>query len=194
MRRLLGYFLRGLVVVTPLALTAYVVWIVLRTIDGWLNLPVPGLGLLATLALITLVGFLASTVITRSALRMVEQLFDRLPFVRLLYSSTRDLLNAVVGKQRRFDRPVLVSVADQVHVFGFVTQDALQHLPKATGDVAVYCPQSYNFAGQLLIVPASKVKAVSAASSDVLAFIVSGGVTGAPFGSAIRTTEDGKTG
>ncbi|HKS05952.1 MAG TPA: DUF502 domain-containing protein [Gemmatimonadaceae bacterium] len=188
-RRLLGHFLRGLVVVTPLAVTAYVVWFVLKTIDGWLNLAIPGLGLVITIAVITLIGFLASTVITRSALSFIEDVFNRLPFVRLLYSSTRDLLNAFVGKQKRFDQPVLVEIYKDVQVFGFVTQEAMKNLPSAAGDVAVYCPQSYNFAGQLLVVPTSRVTAISAASADVLAFIVSGGVTGTPFGRAIAARD-----
>lgn len=189
MRRLLAFFLRGLVVVTPLAVTVYIVWFTLKTIDGWLNLRIPGLGLLITLAMITLVGFLASTVITRSAFRAIENMLNRLPFVRLLYTSTRDLLSAFVGKHKRFDRPVLVEVANDVSIFGFVTQDALTNLPDAAGEVAVYCPQSYNFAGQLLVVPTSRVTPVTAASADVLAFIVSGGVTGTPFGQVQRESK-----
>ena len=193
MRRLLAYFVRGLVVVAPLGLTGYVVWSVLHTIDGWLGFPIPGVGLLVTLVLITIVGFLASTVITRSALTMIEDLFSKLPFVRLLYNSTRDLLDAFVGKHRRFDRPVLVAVGPNVQLMGFVTQDALRALPAAEGKVAVYCPQSYHWAGQLLIVPATNVTPVAAQASDVLAFIVSGGVTGTPFGAPHPVTGEHST-
>jgi uncharacterized membrane protein len=182
MRSLLGYFARGLIVLTPLAVTAYVTWWVLGTVDGWLGIPIPGLGIVVTVAIITAVGFAASTVITRSAVSALEALFGRLPFVRLLYNSTRDLLNAFVGEHRRFDQPVVVSVTDDVRVLGFVTQESLRGLPGGAGSVAVYCPQSYNFAGQLLLVPAARVAAITSPASDVLAFIVSGGVTGAPFG------------
>ncbi len=182
MRLLLGYFARGLVVLTPVAVTAYVSWWVLDTVDGWLGIPIPGLGLIVTIGIITLAGFAASTVITRSLVGALEGLFGRLPFVRLLYNSTRDLLNAFVGEQRRFDRPVVVAVTESVHVLGFVTQDVLAGLPETEGRVAVYCPQSYNFAGQLLLVAADQVTPIAAPASDVLAFIVSGGVTGAPFG------------
>jgi uncharacterized membrane protein len=180
MRLLLGSFARGLVVVTPLAITVYVTWWVLDTVDGWLGLPIPGAGLLVTLALITLVGFLASTVLTRSLVAALEALLGRLPFVRLLYNSTRDLLNAFVGEQRRFDRPVVVAVSEQVRLLGFITQEALTGLRASGPLVAVYCPQSYNFAGQLLLVPPEQVTPLTAPASDVLAFIVSGGVTGAP--------------
>jgi len=182
MRLLLGYFARGLVVLTPVAVTAYVSWWVLDTVDGWLGIPIPGVGLIVTIAIITLVGFAASTVITRSLVGALEALFGRLPFVRLLYNSTRDLLNAFVGEHRRFDRPVVVTVTADLRVLGFVTQDTLSGLPETQGSVAVYCPQSYNFAGQLLLVAATQVTPIAAPASDVLAFIVSGGVTGAPFG------------
>ena len=182
MRRLVGYFVRGLLVLTPVVVTAYVTWWVLGTVDSWLGIPIPGVGFVVTITIITLAGFAASTVITRSLVGALETLFGRLPFVRLLYNSTRDLLNAFVGEHRRFDQPVVVSVTDDVRVLGFVTQETLTGLPGSAGAVAVYCPQSYNFAGQLLLVPATRVAPITAAASDVLAFIVSGGVTGAPFG------------
>ena len=111
----------------------------------------------------------------------MDEMLDRLPFVRLLYSSTKDLLNAFVGEKRRFDTPVLVTLSADgaVRSFGFITQSSLAALG-LPGDVAVYFPQSYNFAGQLVIVPASRVTKLSSESSDVLAFIVSGGVTDVP--------------
>ena len=142
MRRLLGYFARGLVLLAPLAVTVWVCWIVFRSVDGWLGLPIPGAGFVATLALITLFGFLGSNLLTRSAVSALEAVMARLPFVRLLYGSTKDLLNAFVGEKRRFDKPVIVSLtADhRVRLLGFVTQESLAHLG-LTEQVAVYCPQ-----------------------------------------------------
>jgi uncharacterized membrane protein len=181
MSRLPKYFLRGLVFVAPLGLTAYVCWVVFTRIDGWLGLSVPGLGFLLTLVLITLFGFLASNLITRSLLAVFEKVMDRLPFVRLLYSSTRDLLIAFVGEKRRFDKPVLVRLVDgnEARVLGFVTQESLEAMGLA-GFVAVYFPQSYNFAGNLVVFPRQHVERLEASSADVMAFIVSGGVTEIP--------------
>lgn len=179
MKRLLAYFLRGLVLLAPLAVTLYVCILVFVTIDGWLGLPVPGAGFLATIALVTLVGFLASTLFERGVTAMfglVERALMRLPFVRLLYTSTKDLLNAFVGERRRFDRPVRVT-AGGVSLLGFVTDDTLARFG-LDDHVAVYLPQSYNFAGNLILVPAAAVAPVAAESSEVMAFIVSGGVTG----------------
>jgi uncharacterized membrane protein len=179
MTRLLGYFFRGLVLVVPIALTLYVAWWTFHAIDSWLGLDVPGAGFVLTIGLITLVGFLASGFLTRTLLGAVERLFTRLPFVRLLYSSTRDLLEAFVGEKRRFDAPVLVALSEgsTVKVMGFVTQPSLERLG-LRDHVAVYLPQSYNFAGNVIVVPASQVEPLRADSADVMAFIVSGGVTG----------------
>ena len=179
MRRLTYYFLQGLVFVAPLAITAYVCWLVFTRIDRWLGFAVPGVGFAATLALVTLVGFLASNLLARSVVAFVDRMLARLPFVRLLYSSTRDLVNAFVGEKRRFDKPVLVALTPDARVkaFGFVTQESLAALGLAD-HVAVYFPQSYNFAGDLVALPAAHVTPVPMDSSDMMAFIVSGGVTG----------------
>jgi uncharacterized membrane protein len=178
MSRLLNYFLRGLVVVVPLALTVYVCFVIFTTIDSWLGLPIRGVGFLLTLALIMGVGALASSIVTRQLLTTVDRMFDRLPFVRLLYSSAKDMLNAFVGEKRRFDKPVLVSVSsdEAVKVLAFLTSDSLASLGVAD-HVTVYMPQSYGFAGHILVVPAARVQRIDADAAEVLAFIISGGVT-----------------
>jgi len=179
MGRILGYFVRGLVLLTPIAVTIWICWMVFTRVDGWLGLPVPGAGFVATIVLITLVGFLGSNLLTRSAVGVLERLMSRLPFVRLLYGSTKDLLNAFVGEKRRFDKPVLMSLQSDhaARLVGFVTQESLDHLGLLQY-VAVYCPHSYNFSGQLYVVPATHVQPLDVASADAMAFVVSGGVSG----------------
>src|SRR5215467_10333561 len=78
MTRLLNYFLRGLVVVVPLALTVYVCYVIFATIDSWLGLPIRGVGFLVALVMITLVGALASSIVTRQLLAAVDRTFERL--------------------------------------------------------------------------------------------------------------------
>ena len=183
MTRLATYFLRGLVLTVPLAVTLWICWIILRTIDGWLGLEIPGAGFVVTMLGITLIGFLGTNLLWNSLMERLEQVLDRLPFVRILYNSTKDLLDAFVGEKRRFDRPVMVAMSADgaVRTFGFITQQSLEKLG-LPDDVAVYFPQSYNFAGQLVVVPSSRITRLDAVSSDVLAFIVSGGVTDVPHG------------
>ncbi len=98
--------------------------------------------------------------------------------MRLLYSSAKDLLNAFVGEKRRFDKPALVSLSEDgaVKVFAFMTSESLASLG-AADRVAVYMPQSYGFAGHILVVPASRVERLDVDATAVLAFIISGGVT-----------------
>lgn len=181
MRRLVGYFLRGLVFIAPVAITLYICVVIFQTIDGWLGFSIPGIGFALTIVLITLVGFVGSTFLARSFLGMFDRVLERLPFVRLLYSSTKELVNAFVGERRRFDQPVAVRIlpGGDARALGFVTQKSLTKLG-LEGFVGVYFPQSYNFAGSLLLVPARDVERIAASSSDVMAFIVSGGVTDVP--------------
>ncbi len=178
MTRILNYFLRGLVVVVPVALTIYVCVLIFTTIDSWLGLSVRGVGFVVTLVLITIIGFFASNYVSRSVINWLDEMLEKLPFVRLLYSSAKDMLNAFVGEKRRFDKPVMVSLDAQgaVKVLAFLTSDSLVSLGVAD-HVTVYMPQSYGFAGHILVVPADRVQRINADAADVMAFIISGGVT-----------------
>jgi len=181
MRRLVTYFLRGLAFVAPIAVTVYVCVRIFTTIDGWLGLRTPGFGFALTIAIITAVGALGSTLLTRGLLTSLDGLIERLPFVRLLYSSTKDLLNAFVGEHRRFDVPVLVPYGTdgRARAIGFLTQESLERLGMPDF-VTVYVPFSYSLSGRLLLYPASDVTRLDAPSADVMAFIISGGVTALP--------------
>ena len=105
LKRLVRYFLRGLLVTAPLGLTVYIVWLVLSAIDRLMPFPIPGLGLVATLVLITLIGIGTSNVVGRTLVDLADALFGRLPLVKLVYTSIKDLVDAFVGDKRRFDVP-----------------------------------------------------------------------------------------
>ena len=183
MRKPIYYFLQGLIFLVPIAFTLWAVGSAFLAIDRWtgrlIGAPVFGLGFAVMLVVVTVFGFLASNFLTRRVLQLVEQVLDRLPLLKLLHSSIKDLMSAFVGEKRRFNRPVLVDVAGdgRLRAVGFVTNDSMDHFGRPD-DVAVYFPQSYNFAGQVVIVPRSAVTAIAVDASDAMAFIVSGGVTG----------------
>jgi len=183
-KRLARYFLRGCLVTAPLGLTVYIVWQVLSAIDRILPIPVPGLGLLATVVLITLIGLFTSNVVGKSVLDLTENLLQRLPLVKLVYTSIKDLVSAFVGDKRRFDAPVAVTIAGNARALGFVTRDGLGRIGMPD-HVAVYFPQSYNFAGFLMLVPRSQVEPLDAPSTEVMTFIVSGGVSGFGIGQSM---------
>jgi len=178
MKRLTRYFFEGLIVLIPLVATIYVVYAVFTKIDSIFKFSVPGMGFLVTLLTITVVGFISSNFLTRKLVGLVETIFTRLPFVKMIYSSVRDLIGAFVGDKKSFDKPVLVTLspANNIQAIGFVTQESMEKIGFAD-KVAVYLPQSYNFAGNLIVVPKDQISHLSVESGDIMAFIVSGGVT-----------------
>lgn len=178
MRRLAGYFLRGLVIIAPLALTVYVCFSIVTAVDGLVPINIPGAGFAITIALITLIGALGSNVIAASLVTLIDRLLEKLPFVRLLYGTAKDFFGAFVGDRKRFDTAVIVTLypGSEAKALGFMTRRDVQMFG-LVDHVAVYLPHSYAFTGQLLLVPAQHVTIVQAGSAELMTFIVSGGVT-----------------
>jgi uncharacterized membrane protein len=183
MKKLVDYFIKGLLVFVPIALTVFLLGWVFTKLDTVLRhlfeRQTPGLGLLITIGLITVIGFLASNFVGRKLFALVERVFTGLPLVKLLYSATKDMIEAFAGEKKSFDKPVLAAVApgSSVKVVGFITRDSLENLG-LSDYVAVYLPQSYNFAGNVLLFPKDAVQPLNIDSSQAMAFIVSGGVSG----------------
>ncbi len=185
-KRLVGYFVRGCLVLVPAGLTFYILFAILRTIDQLLPIGIPGVGLLLTLILVTLVGVLTSNVVGRSIFETSERALRRLPLVKLLYSSIKDLINAFMGDKKSFNRPVAVTLhpGSGLKALGFITRDGLHALDMPL-HVAVYFPQSYNFAGYLAVVAREQVEALDVNSAELMTFIISGGVSGLGVGQSV---------
>jgi uncharacterized membrane protein len=169
-------FLRGLVIVVPIALTIYLVYEGFTRIDRLLNLPIPGVGFALTIVVMVLVGALASNFVVRKFLEWTQAVFTRAPLVRLIYAAIRDLLEAFVGDQKRFNQPVAVSLLDGVRTLGFMTQEDLGFL-SMPGHVAVYLPFSYSVAGSLIVVASARVERLEVDSASLMALVISGGVS-----------------
>lgn len=176
MNWLIKNFLRGLVIVVPIAVTVYLLYVAFTWVDRLIPLPFPGAGVGILLAGIILIGWLGSNFVGRWFVQLTESLFTRAPLVRLIYASIKDLLEAFVGDRKRFDQPVAVKLAEGVRTLGFVTQEDLGFLA-LEGNVAVYLPFAYSMAGSLVIVPAASVERLQADSAAVMAMVVSGGVS-----------------
>ena len=178
MKRISQYFLRGLLFLVPLFVTVYVIYWVFVRIDGILDMPVPGVGFIVTIAFVTLVGFGASNFLTRNIVGLVDKMFARLPLVKMIYTAIKDLVNAFVGDKKSFNRPVQVVIdrESNLRVLGFATRDSLDSIG-IQDSMAVYLPQSYNFAGNLIIVDREQVSPMSADPGEVMKLIVSGGVS-----------------
>ncbi len=188
--RFLVYFLQGLLFIAPLAITGYAIWWILVQIDNlltpWitqlLGFRIPGLGLILMICFITLIGILGSSILFKPLLNHLDRLVSRAPVVKVLYSSIKDFMSAFVGKDKKFTEPVLVLINEELQMekLGFITQKDLSSLGIDQQKVAVYLPHSYNFSGNLFIVPAKNVKPLDASPMEVMKFIVSAGVTSVP--------------
>jgi uncharacterized membrane protein len=99
--------------------------------------------------------------------------------LNFIYSALNDLFSAFVGKEKKFNKPVMVKVNlnSDLEKLGFITAEDLNFLNEKD-KVAVYFPHSYNFSGELFIVPEINVKPIDVNSSEVMKFIVSAGLTG----------------
>ena len=178
MKRFTRYFFEGLLVLIPVVATIYVIFLIFTKVDNIFIFSVPGMGFIVTILSITIVGFISSNFITKKLLGLVDKIFTKLPFVKMIYTSVKDLIGAFVGDKKSFDKPVLVTLSpgSNIQAIGFVTRESLENIG-FPDKVAVYLPQSYNFAGNLLVVPRDQVTPISAESGEIMAFIVSGGVT-----------------
>jgi len=185
LKSIVRYFLRGLLILVPIVATAYAVYLVFVTVDDWINLDVlldrriPGVGVALTVVLITVTGLLASSVWTRWFFKLTDRIFRRLPLVKLLYASVNDLVGAFVGEKKRFERPVLVRPFDgaEFAMIGFETRDSLAGIGLAD-HAAVYIPQAYNFGGNVLLLPRSRIRPLGIDGVTAMTLVLSGGVSG----------------
>jgi len=187
MKKITRYFLQGLLYIAPFGITVYIIYAIFKFVDNilknvlykLLNVDIPGLGLVIIVILIILVGIIGHTIIAKPFKALFNQFIDKTPFLKVIYSALNDLFSAFVGKERKFNRPVLVLVnpVSNLQKLGFLTEDDLTRLDE-TEKVAVYFPHSYNFSGELFIVPKKQVKPINMNPAEVMKFIVSAGVSG----------------
>jgi uncharacterized membrane protein len=190
-KRILNYFLQGLLITVPITVTFVVIikgifWIdsllplaIPVTIPGIGRVELPGLGIIILISLITLMGYFASTLVANPFFSMIEKLMGKTPGLKIIYSSVKDLIEAFVGEKKRFTQPVLVTISHDpgIQRIGFVTENDLRRLGINTSKVAVYLPFSYGFNGQLLIVESKNISEINVSGTEMMKFIISGGVT-----------------
>ena len=177
-RALVSYFLRGLLLVVPVTIIVVAMYRMFIWLDHIIELDFPGLGLLSLLLIITLAGWLGSTILFQPLADLGQDLLQRIPILKTVYDALKDLVGALVGNKRSFDKPVLVKLLNnsELEKLGFITQDDLSELGIPGGKVAVYLPHSFAWSGNLYVVPVEYVTPIKAKAGDVMKFIVSGGV------------------
>lgn len=182
LNRLLGYFLRGLLVILPIAATGWLLYSLISIADNAiqenvLKTHIPGLGLLIIILTITLVGMFATGFITRPLFELFDTLMERAPGVKHIYSSVKDMTEAFVGDKRKFTEPVRVKHAEGVYRVGFLTQRDMAHI-SMPGFSTVYLPFSYAVSGEVWLVKNELIEPLDAEAPGLMKFILSGGVSG----------------
>ena len=193
-KKIIQYFLQGLLIIAPLAITIYAIYWVISTVDGWIpifreavkegdrvvgyEVKNYGLGFLVILVAIILIGYLSSFFIQSRLFNLFDHWLEKTPGVKFIYTSTRDFFEAFAGDKKKFNKSVLANVfGEDVWIVGFLTDEEMQKFELGADKVAVYVPQAYNFAGQLYILPRDKVSKIDKISSgEAMKYAVTGGV------------------
>jgi uncharacterized membrane protein len=179
MKKIINYFLQGLLYIVPISVTLYVVYWAFNKIDGILPFQFPGLGLIVSIALITLIGLAGSVVIASPINSFFQKLLKKAPLLQTIYSSMKDLTGTFVGKKKGFEQAVLIKLYENstIERIGFITNEDLSSLGIKSGKILVYLPHSYAFSGQLFVVDRSYITPIDRPSSEIMKLIVSGGIT-----------------
>lgn len=199
MRRIVNYFLQGLLYTAPVAITFYFFYEVFYYLDhliptedlsseemGWLGQVVrsikdiPGIGILTIFVAITMAGILGNWLLRFPFFNFVEERMERVPLFNLVYSSIKDVIKSFTGQKQGFKKPVLVKLYEnsEIRRLGFVTDESLDLLKDDEHAlVTVYVPHSFAISGQLFLVPPRYVYPVEENSADVMKYILAGGIT-----------------
>ena len=191
MSRVMGWFLEGLAVLVPIVFTFYlfstgmslVAELLSETVGPYLGreLTLQGEWQVVSISLLMVIGFtifvgaVTHMWLGSHILRLVDQLLNHIPLVKLVYAAMKDGVNAIIGDRREFEQPVLVSIGD-IQVPGFVTRKDASDFGVAD-HVAVYFPMAFSIAGRVVLVPSNKIRTLDKSSAEVMSFLVSGGVT-----------------
>jgi uncharacterized membrane protein len=178
MKKLSKYFFEGLIVVVPITVTIYLIYFIFKWIDGFFDFKYPGIGFTITLLGILLIGVIASHVFNKGLVTLFNNLLNRLPLIKFIYMSIKDLTEALFGERKKFNQPVSVRMSSDngVELLGFITEENPDFLGEKD-KVAVYIPQAYNFAGNLILVPNENVKKLNVGAKEMMTFIISGGLS-----------------
>jgi uncharacterized membrane protein len=185
MKRIFSYLGQGLLIVAPVVVTGYIVYLVFNLLDGimreqitrWIGFSIPGLGFIMVILFLILLGWAGQTLIGRPVRRLFDRVIKKTPVFNIIYSAINDIFKALVGKDKKFEFPVvaLINRENNLWKMGFVTQTDMSTID-LPGMVTVYMPHSYNFSGEHFILPSENVKPLEISASDAMKFIVSGGI------------------
>jgi uncharacterized membrane protein len=190
LKKLLQYFLQGLLILAPVAITAYSIYFVVSSIDSWIpiftyvdkqgqvHVQNYGIGFVIIIGVIIILGYFSSFFITSRIVSFMDKVLEKTPGIKHIYGTTRDFFEAFAGDKKKFTKHVLANVDDNdVWRFGFVTRDEMDDFG-LMDYVTVYIPMAYSVAGNVYVIPKERVRPIlNITSSQTMKFAVSGGVT-----------------
>jgi len=188
--KLFQYFLQGLLVIAPIAITAYAVYWIVSSVDslipiftakdetGKIYIRNYGLGFLIVIVAICLIGYLSSFFIKNRIFHLFDSVLMKTPGIRFIYSSVKDFFEAFAGEKKKFNKTVLANIDDtDVWRIGFITHEDASDFG-LNEYVAVYIPMAYSIAGNVYLLPKTRVRPITDLNAtDAMKFAISGGVT-----------------
>ena len=199
MGRLRGYFLAGIVVTAPIAITVYLTYVFFTFIDGWVarivpeevyyviygGKSLPGLGVLVALLSFVIIGWFATNFLGRFFIRLSESIVDRMPVVRNLYGAIKQIFETVMAsKSQAFREVVMLQYPRKgVYSIGFVTGTTEGEVQRATKaeTINVFVPTTPNpTSGYLLFVPKKELIYLDMTVEEGVKLVVSAGIITPP--------------
>jgi uncharacterized membrane protein len=188
MKSILRSFVKGILTIVPIVLVIYVVYQLFMFLDGLLGnflKPylkedyIPGIGLLFTFIIITILGWLSSKVFTGTIFRIIDTLLEKIPIVKTIYSVIKDTFHSFLGEKKSFSKVALVTIpGTDVKAIGFITTEDVESFYDPLKDyVAVYVQQTFQIAGFTLLIPKDQVEIIDVKPEDAMKFVLSGGMT-----------------
>jgi uncharacterized membrane protein len=188
MKAILKNFINGILTIVPIILVIYVIYKTFLFLDGLLGnilKPylkedyIPGIGLLTTIILITVLGWLSTKYISGKIIRLIDILLDKIPVVKTIYSVIKDTVQSFLGEKKSFSKVALVVIpGTEMHSLGFITSEQLEDFYSPLKDhVAVYIPQTFQVAGFTFLIPKEQVEIIDVKPEEAMKFILSGGMT-----------------
>jgi uncharacterized membrane protein len=194
LKRLRTYFLTGLLVLAPVAITAYIIWKLFEFVDHLLGTTlrggyirpggVPGLGFVTVIVIITITGALANNFLGRSLGAVFEALVLKVPLLRSLYTTLKEVGEAILGDRKSFQRVVLVPYpAPGIYSIGLVTTPPPRSMDEAVGEPleGVFIPTPPNpTTGPLVYYPRDQLIPTTLRVEQAIKMVLSGGVVVPP--------------
>ena len=188
MKVLFKSFVNGILTIVPIILVIYVIYKTFLFLDSLLGNSlrpylkedyIPGIGLLSTIILITLLGFLSTKFITSKIIRWIDIWLEKIPVVKTIYSVIKDTFGSFLGEKKSFSKVALVVIpGTEMRSLGFITSENVEEFYSPLKDhVAVYVPQTFQVAGFTLLIPKDQVEIIDVKPEDAMKFILSGGMT-----------------